>query len=166
MVARHVSDLNGPSSGVFSSCMLQIWYVVFCVLLNMSRCYAVVGRTSSYNQNMLSHQTLWVNLIIKHCASCWITYILQDDTWSIQYQGISLLWLCYQTQVKSERLVKVFCHDNTDCNVQEGTEINSSSCMLNWNYAMWVFFNPNVDFENAFIAKVVLSFYNPLRMPH
>jgi hypothetical protein len=31
---------------------------------------------------------------------------------------------------------------------------------------MWVVFIPNVDFENAFIVKVVLSFHNPLRMPN
>ena len=36
--------------------------------------------------NMLSYQMSWINLIIKHCVSCWITYILQGDTWSIQYQ--------------------------------------------------------------------------------
>ena len=30
----------------FQSCMLQIWYVVFCVLLHTSRYYAVVGRTA------------------------------------------------------------------------------------------------------------------------
>jgi hypothetical protein len=46
-VARHVSDLNGPSSGAFTSCMLQIWYVVICVLLDTSKSYAVVGRNSS-----------------------------------------------------------------------------------------------------------------------
>ena len=35
----------------FLSCMLQIWYVVFCVLLDTSRCYAVVGRTSIIKQS-------------------------------------------------------------------------------------------------------------------
>ena len=35
---------------------------------------------------MSSQQMLRINLIIKHCVSCWITYILQDDTRSIQYQ--------------------------------------------------------------------------------
>ena len=39
-MARHVSDLNGSSSGAFTSCMLQIWYVVICVL-DTSGCYAV-----------------------------------------------------------------------------------------------------------------------------
>ena len=39
---EHVSDLNGPSSGAFTSCMLQIWYVVICVLFDTFRCYAVV----------------------------------------------------------------------------------------------------------------------------
>ena len=41
LVARHVSVLNGPPSEAFTSCMLQIWYVVICVLLDTSRCYAV-----------------------------------------------------------------------------------------------------------------------------
>ena len=31
-MARHVSNLNGPSSGAFTSYMLQIRYVVICVL--------------------------------------------------------------------------------------------------------------------------------------
>ena len=43
-MAEHVSDLSGPSSGAFTSCMLQIWYVVIYILLDTSRCYAVVGR--------------------------------------------------------------------------------------------------------------------------
>ena len=56
-MAGHVSDLNGLPSGAFTSCMLQIWYAVICVLLDTSGCYAVVG------------------IIIKHCVSCWIIYI-------------------------------------------------------------------------------------------
>ena len=35
---------------------------------------------------MLSYWMLWIKLIIKHCVSCWITDILQNDTRSIQYQ--------------------------------------------------------------------------------
>ena len=27
-MAQHISELNSPSSGAFSSCMLQIWYVL------------------------------------------------------------------------------------------------------------------------------------------
>jgi hypothetical protein len=61
---------------------------------------------------------------------------------------------------------KYFCHDNTNCNVQDRIEISSSPCMLNCSYAMWVFFIPNVNFETACIVKVVLSFHNPLRMPN
>ena len=33
MLARHVSDLTGPSSGAFYKLYLQIWYVVIRVLL-------------------------------------------------------------------------------------------------------------------------------------
>jgi hypothetical protein len=63
MLARHVSDLTGPSSGAFCiSCICRLWYVVIRVLLDTSSRYEVVGRT------------------------CWTAYILQDDTRSLQYQ--------------------------------------------------------------------------------
>ena len=56
MLARHVSDLIGPSSGAFcTSCIRRLWYVVIRVLLDRSSRYEVVGRR-------------------------WATYILQDDT--------------------------------------------------------------------------------------
>ena len=32
----------------FTGYMLQIWYVVICVLLDTSRCYVVVGRTAFF----------------------------------------------------------------------------------------------------------------------
>ena len=45
MLARHVSDLIGPSSGAFcTSCIRRLWYVVIlCVLLDTSSHYKVVG---------------------------------------------------------------------------------------------------------------------------
>ena len=65
MLARHVSDLIGPSSGAFfTSCIHRLWYVVIRVLLDTSSRYKVVGS----------------------CVSCWTAYILQDDTRSLQYQ--------------------------------------------------------------------------------
>ena len=36
MLARHVSDLTGPSSGAFYKLYVQIWYVVIRVLLDTS----------------------------------------------------------------------------------------------------------------------------------
>ena len=40
--ARHVSDLIGPSSGVFcTSCIRRLWYVVIRVLLDTSSRYFV-----------------------------------------------------------------------------------------------------------------------------
>jgi hypothetical protein len=37
MLARHVSDLIGPSSGAFcTSCIRRLWYVVIRVLLDTS----------------------------------------------------------------------------------------------------------------------------------
>ena len=42
MLARHVSDLTGPSSGTFcTSCIRRLWYVVIRVLLDTSSCYEV-----------------------------------------------------------------------------------------------------------------------------
>ena len=46
MLAQHVSDLTGPSSGAFYKLYLQIWYVVIRVLLDTSSRYEVAGRTS------------------------------------------------------------------------------------------------------------------------
>ena len=44
MLAQHVSDLTGPSSGPFYKLYVQIWYVVLlCVLLDTSSRYEVVG---------------------------------------------------------------------------------------------------------------------------
>ena len=45
-------------------------------------------------RNMSNHQVLLINSVIKHCVSCWITYILQDDTRSIQYQVNTFITLC------------------------------------------------------------------------
>ena len=45
MLALHVSDVIGPSSGAFcTSCICRLWYVVICVLLDMSSRYKVVGK--------------------------------------------------------------------------------------------------------------------------
>ena len=43
MLARHVSDLTGPSSGAFYKLYSQICYVVIRVLLDTSSCCEVVG---------------------------------------------------------------------------------------------------------------------------
>ena len=50
MLARHVSDLIGPSSGAFHKLCLQIWYVVIRVLLDTSSRYEAVGRTFRLTQ--------------------------------------------------------------------------------------------------------------------
>ena len=46
MLALHVSDLTGPSSGAFcTSCIRRLWYVVLqCVLIDTSSRYEVAGR--------------------------------------------------------------------------------------------------------------------------
>ena len=47
-LALRVSDLIGPSSGVFcTSCIRRLWYVVIRVLLDTSSCYKVVLLTTS-----------------------------------------------------------------------------------------------------------------------
>ena len=44
MLARHVSDLIGPSSGAFcTSCIRRLWYVVIRVLLDRSNRYFVTA---------------------------------------------------------------------------------------------------------------------------
>ena len=54
MLARHVSDLTGPSSGAFYKLYSQIWYVVLlCVLLDTSSRYKVVGRTQFFLQHFV-----------------------------------------------------------------------------------------------------------------
>ena len=45
MLARHVSDLIGPSSGAFcTSCISRLWFVVIRVLLDTSSRYEVTAR--------------------------------------------------------------------------------------------------------------------------
>ena len=51
MLARHVSDLTGPSSGAFCKLYSQIWHVVIGVLLDTSSRYEV---TSGKVRNMSS----------------------------------------------------------------------------------------------------------------
>ena len=46
MLARHVSDLIGPSTGAFYKHYSQVWHVVIRVLLDTSSRYEVVGRTA------------------------------------------------------------------------------------------------------------------------
>ena len=46
MLARHVLDLTGPSSGAFYKLYLQIWYVVIRVLLDTSSRYEVICKYS------------------------------------------------------------------------------------------------------------------------
>ena len=44
MLAQHVSELTGPSSGAFcTSCIRRLWHVVIRVLLDTSSRYEVVG---------------------------------------------------------------------------------------------------------------------------
>ena len=79
MLALHVSDLTGPSSGAFcTSSIRRLWYVVIRVLLDTSSRYKVVGRTGP-----MSSETCRANLsaeetysLRSHCVSCWTTYIL------------------------------------------------------------------------------------------
>ena len=103
---------------IFYKLNVQIWYVVIRVLPNMSSHYEVVGSrkyTYYHIPNLLiqlvknapedglvrsetcrAKHMWWINSIIKKlCVSCWTAYILQDDTWFLQYQVnvMYLLWL-------------------------------------------------------------------------
>jgi uncharacterized membrane protein YgcG len=49
MLARHASDLIGPSSGTFYKLYVQIWYVVIRVLLDTSSRYQVTAGGSGGN---------------------------------------------------------------------------------------------------------------------
>ena len=45
LLARHVSDLTGPSSGAFcTSCIRRLWYVVIRVLLDTSSRYKLYSQ--------------------------------------------------------------------------------------------------------------------------
>ena len=47
VLARHISDLTGSSSGAFVyKLYVQVWYVVIRVLLDTSSRYEVVGGTA------------------------------------------------------------------------------------------------------------------------
>jgi hypothetical protein len=56
MLARHVSDLTGPSSGAFYKLYSQIWYVVIRVLLDTSSRYEVLLNRNIFQRALL--QTL------------------------------------------------------------------------------------------------------------
>ena len=63
VLALHVSDLIGPSSGAFcTGCIRRLWYVVIRVVLDVSS---------------------------STCVSCWTAYILQDDTRTLQCQVLA-----------------------------------------------------------------------------
>ena len=58
---------------------------------------------------MSSHQVIWIKLTIKQCVSCWITYILQDDTRSTQYQvTISLLNITPEKNTRRRTVPKTY----------------------------------------------------------
>ena len=69
MLARHFSDLTGPSSGAFyTSCIRGLWYVVIRVLLDTSSRYKAVGRTVlsttlSSSTRITTYQSLQIQLI-------------------------------------------------------------------------------------------------------
>ena len=49
MLAPHVSDLIGPSSGAFcTSCIRRLWHVLIRVLLDTYSRYKVVGRRTAF----------------------------------------------------------------------------------------------------------------------
>ena len=44
-----------------------------------------------------------------HCVSCWTTYILQDDTWSLQCQVCVSCWTAYILQDDTRSLQCQVC---------------------------------------------------------
>ena len=85
---------------------------------------------------MTSHQMLRINSIIKHCESGWFTYIVQDDTRSIQYQVCQYLrrhlttdipvskshWFsCLQIHLTDGRSILIFsAADLVRCKISSG----------------------------------------------
>ena len=63
MLARHVSDLTGPSLGAFVYRLyVQIWYVVIRVLLDTYSRYEVVGRTNAPKDGPVRSETCRANI--------------------------------------------------------------------------------------------------------
>ena len=66
MLARHASDLIGPSSGAFcTSCIRRLWYVVIRVLLDTSSRYKVVGKL--YSQLLKKNLQIIFVLLYEYC---------------------------------------------------------------------------------------------------
>ena len=65
MLARHVSDLTGPSSGAFYKLYSQIWYVVIRVLLETSSRYEVVGLHMYYK---MTHGPYYIKLYLRNLS--------------------------------------------------------------------------------------------------
>ena len=70
MLARHVSDLTGPSSGAFcTSCICRLWYVVtLCVLLDMSSRYKITRKISDVSniKRILFYKHIFILSISKY----------------------------------------------------------------------------------------------------
>ena len=107
MLAPHVSDLTGPSSGAFFfiSCICRFASGNTRTTRNGWTCRVVRVLPHSKSANTAYKKTLlkmdqWgpkhveltyvmnKNSVIKKklCVSCWTAYILQDDTRSLKYQ--------------------------------------------------------------------------------
>ena len=68
MVARHVSDLTGPSLGAFYELYLQIWYMVICVLLDMSSRYDVTAGHFLYLVGLHIYNHIYVGGVGALCS--------------------------------------------------------------------------------------------------
>ena len=70
MLARHVSDLIGPSTAAFcTSCIRRLWYVVIRVLLDTSSCprFIIQSKNMGVPTAMILHSALDV-LILSVCT--------------------------------------------------------------------------------------------------
>ena len=68
-LARHISDLIGPSSGAFYKLYLQIWYVVLPVLLDASSHYEAVGRINAPEDGPVRSETCRANICDENMSS-------------------------------------------------------------------------------------------------
>ena len=91
MLARHVSDLTGPSSGAFVyKLYVQIWYVVVRVLLDMSSRYKVVVICYWIAQHSQFNLQQWWCLLGNYLITVWV--LGSHPHWSLSVVCFKHCW--------------------------------------------------------------------------
>ena len=119
------------------------------------------GRTIEV-RNMSSYQMLWINLIIKHCVSTWITYIL---LWTILYFKLRVkksskhkesTWTSYLLnlfpllmQTACTKMERVFI-------VIKQTSPQMIGAPLDTPVTLWIFWMTNPAMESSAVRKCLI----------